>query len=108
MILNIKKQKSQIKMNVYDIDLDTGYLAEVFDSEYTDYLLNKLVNLARIRYVINERAVKMRIKFHLDENREEFLASLVSRFGNNWDVSYIDMDRLDCVFTIFPFTTDKQ
>jgi len=103
MILDIKNQQSRIKMNSYDIDLDTGYLAEVFDSEYTDYLLNKLVNLARIRYVISERPVKLRIKFHIDENREEFLASLVARYGNGWDVMYLDTDRLDCVFTI-----DKQ
>ena len=87
-------------MSAYDIDLDTDYLPEVFDSAYSNYLLNKLVNRACVRYAIDNRDVKLRVKFYCEDNRIEFMNSLMQRYGGMWDVSYLDIDRLDCVYTI--------
>lgn len=99
----IKKQYSQkLKMSSYDIDMTPDFLPELFDKDYSDYLLNKLMNRAQVREVITERDVKLHIVFGCAENRDHFFDSLTDRFGpDKWDVLYLDdIDRLDCVITI--------
>lgn len=98
-----KKQRSQkLKMSAFDIVLTPDFLPELFDKDYSDYLLRKLVNRAQISEVISERDVSMHIVFGCAENRDHFFDSLTDRFGyHKWDVSYLDgIERLSCVITI--------
>lgn len=87
-------------MSSYDIELTPDYLPELFDKEFSDYLLNKLVNRAQVREVIKERDVRMHITFGCVENRNYFFESLTDRYGPSWDVFFSDLERLDCIITI--------